>query len=309
MIDTPLVSILMTAFNREQYIAEAIKSVLDSTYQNWELIIVDDCSSDKTVQIAKDFVDKEQRIKVVVNNQNLGDYPNRNNAIGFASGEYIMFVDSDDKILRNGIERCVQSMLLFPNAEYGMYYIEEKGSSRFLPAEEAIQLHFFYKPFLTVGPGGTIIKNSFLKKLNGYPQRYGPANDMYFNLKAVIEGGVVLLPFEFHYYRIHHRQEQNNKYSYLYNNFRYLRDAVLELKLPLNQEQKEFILNKNRRRFLVNSVQYLLKSGNIKKAINAFRSAGYTVYDLYKGIFHYDIPKATRYTETSLTKVVNKIDS
>ena len=86
-----LVSVLMTSFNRDKYIAEAIDSVLASTYQNWELIIVDDCSKDKTVEIAKSYEAKDNRIKVYVNKKNLGDYPNRNKAASYAKGKYIKY--------------------------------------------------------------------------------------------------------------------------------------------------------------------------------------------------------------------------
>ena len=82
-------SVLMTAYNRELYIAEAIESVLASTYQDFELIIVDDGSKDKTVAIAKKYESKDSRVKVFVNEQNLGDYPNRNKAASFASGKDI----------------------------------------------------------------------------------------------------------------------------------------------------------------------------------------------------------------------------
>ncbi|MBN8834489.1 MAG: glycosyltransferase family 2 protein [Sphingobacteriales bacterium] len=77
-IHSPLVSVLMTAYNRQPFIAEAIESVIASTYQNWELIIVDDCSNDDTVSIAKSYLLKDNRIQVFENKKNLGDYPNRN---------------------------------------------------------------------------------------------------------------------------------------------------------------------------------------------------------------------------------------
>jgi glycosyltransferase involved in cell wall biosynthesis len=67
----PLVSVLMTAYNREKYIAEAIQSVLSSSYTNFELIIVDDRSSDRTVEIARSFEKRDSRIRVYVNEQNL----------------------------------------------------------------------------------------------------------------------------------------------------------------------------------------------------------------------------------------------
>jgi glycosyltransferase involved in cell wall biosynthesis len=70
-----LISVLMTAFNREKYIGYAIESVLASTYEDFELIIVDDCSTDSTVQIARRYELKDSRIKVFENTVNLGDYP------------------------------------------------------------------------------------------------------------------------------------------------------------------------------------------------------------------------------------------
>ena len=76
----PLVSVLITSYNREKYIGDAIQSVLDSTYKNFELIIVDDMSTDNSVGIAKSFEKKDNRIKVYINEANLGDYPNRNKA-------------------------------------------------------------------------------------------------------------------------------------------------------------------------------------------------------------------------------------
>jgi glycosyltransferase involved in cell wall biosynthesis len=118
----PLVSILMTAYNRELFIREAIESVLKNTYQNFELIIVDDGSKDQTVNIANDYAQKDCRIKVFVNENNIGDYPNRNRAASYAKGKYIMFCDSDDSLIQNGVERCIESMFKFPTAKFGMYW-------------------------------------------------------------------------------------------------------------------------------------------------------------------------------------------
>jgi glycosyltransferase involved in cell wall biosynthesis len=80
----PIVSVLMTSFNREKYIAEAIESVLASTYKDFELIIVDDVSTDATVAIAEKYAKQDGRIKVYKNQNNLGDYKNRNRAASYA---------------------------------------------------------------------------------------------------------------------------------------------------------------------------------------------------------------------------------
>ena len=78
------VSILTTVYNRDKYLAACIDSVLASSYQDWELIIVDDVSSDGSVSIALAYEQKDARIKVYVNDKNLGDYPNRNKAASYA---------------------------------------------------------------------------------------------------------------------------------------------------------------------------------------------------------------------------------
>ena len=88
-------SVLMTAYNREKYIGEAIESVLASSYTNFELLIVDDGSKDNTITIAQSFEQKDSRIKVYINKKNLGDYPNRNYAASLATGKYIMSAHLD----------------------------------------------------------------------------------------------------------------------------------------------------------------------------------------------------------------------
>ena len=283
---TPFLSVLMTAYNREQFIVEAIESVLASTYKNFELIIADDGSTDDTVLIARSYAAKDDRIQVYVNAQNLGDYNNRNKTASYATGEFIMYVDSDDKILTDGFERCISVMQQFPAASFGMQLKDEKTVPYFLTAEEVIRRHFFEKPCLMIGPGGTILRRSFFEQIEKYPVKYGPANDMYFNLKAAAAGGVVFLPFEFNYYRIHQGQEQSNKYNYLYNGYNYLRDALKELALPLTEKEKRWISNKNKRRFLVNLFQYLIRSKSISKTRAARKLAGFGWRDTFNALFH-----------------------
>lgn len=92
-----LVSIVMPAYNVERYIAQAIESVISQTLSAWELIIVDDCSTDGTAQVIGSYADKEQRIVFVRNEQNGGSPSKaRNKALKFAGGRYIAFLDSDD---------------------------------------------------------------------------------------------------------------------------------------------------------------------------------------------------------------------
>lgn len=104
-MNEPLVSVIMPVYNAEQYIEESINSVLNQTYQNLELIIVDDCSNDNTLQLIEDFSLNDNRIVLLNNDINLGCAQSRNKALQKAKGEYIAFCDSDDVWIENKIEK------------------------------------------------------------------------------------------------------------------------------------------------------------------------------------------------------------
>ena len=93
---SPLISIITPNYNCARFIAQTIESVLAQTYTNWEMLIVDDCSTDGSYEIAREYAEKDSRIKVFRNEKNSGAAVSRNIALDNASGEYIAFLDSDD---------------------------------------------------------------------------------------------------------------------------------------------------------------------------------------------------------------------
>ena len=284
-VNLPFLSVLMTVYNREKFIAEAIESVLYSTYKHLELIIVDDCSTDRSVEIAKNYENKDRRIKVYINTNNLGQFPNRNKAAGLAKGEYLLYVDSDDKINIDGIETVVNAMLKFPDCSFGMYWPYSCGEPFSLSSSEVIYKHFFIQPCLMMGPGGTIIKREYFNDINGYPYKYGVPGDMFFNLKAASKSSIVMLPFDFMFYRRHDGQEINKQSEYLFFGYNYLRDALQELDLHLSQKQVRWLQNKNKRRFLVNIIKMFAKTGNWNKVITALRVTNFRIKDAVIAVF------------------------
>lgn len=90
-----LVSIIMPSYNTGQFISETIESVLNQSYSNWELIIVDDCSTDNTDDVVKNYL-KDNRIRYIKNDNNSGAAVSRNKALREAKGKWIAFLDSDD---------------------------------------------------------------------------------------------------------------------------------------------------------------------------------------------------------------------
>lgn len=104
-----LVSIIMPSYNTATYIAASIKSVLAQTYTNWELIIIDDCSTDNTDEIVKPFL-TDKRIKYLKNKQNSGAAITRNRALREAKGKWIAFLDSDDLWVPQKLEKQLSFM-------------------------------------------------------------------------------------------------------------------------------------------------------------------------------------------------------
>ena len=103
-----LISIIIPAYNAEKTIDEAIQSVFQQTYQKWELIIINDCSSDKTEEFVKKYLDQNNKIIFLNNEKNLGVSATRNKGIAASKGEWIAFLDSDDKWNSEKLEKQVR---------------------------------------------------------------------------------------------------------------------------------------------------------------------------------------------------------
>lgn len=117
-----LVSIITPTFNSANYIAETIQSVQDQTYQNWELIIVDDGSSDETVSIIQQIQKTEHRVNLVIQPKNVGPAITRNIGIELAQGKYLTFLDADDlwfpDFIQNSITTIQQTKIPFVFSSY-----------------------------------------------------------------------------------------------------------------------------------------------------------------------------------------------
>lgn len=112
----PKISVIMTAFNVENYIETAIRSALAQSWSNFELLIVDDCSTDGTRSIVKKFMRHDSRIKLIENSENCGTYVNRNKAYDLATGEYVTCHDSDDWAHPRKLEHQITALLKNPDA-------------------------------------------------------------------------------------------------------------------------------------------------------------------------------------------------
>ncbi len=106
----PDISVIMSVYNGEAYLAEAIESIINQTYKNWELIVINDCSNDSTYDILSDFAKRDERIKVHSNEVNLKLPASLNKAISLSSGKYIARMDADDISLPERLEKQYKFM-------------------------------------------------------------------------------------------------------------------------------------------------------------------------------------------------------
>ena len=106
-----LVSIITPSYNSAHYIQKTIGSIINQTYQNWELLVIDDCSSDNSAEIVEKFSKLDSRIKLITLDNNSGAAVARNRGIEEAKGRFIAFLDSDDTWNSNKLEKQIEFML------------------------------------------------------------------------------------------------------------------------------------------------------------------------------------------------------
>jgi hypothetical protein len=205
---TPLVSVLMTAYNRESFIGAAIESVLTQWWSDFELIVVDDGSSDRTLEIAREYERRDARVRVYANQRNLGDYGNRNHAASLARGRFLKFHDSDDIMYAHCLSVMVPALQAQPRAAFGLTRSRAWPGARvpvLLTPKQAYQREFLGYGLFMCGPSGALFRADMFRELGGFHD-FGPPSDAVFWIRACARYPVLLLPADLFYYREHEGQ-------------------------------------------------------------------------------------------------------
>ena len=262
MTDKPLVSILTTIYNREKELPDAIESALESTYSNFELILVDDCSKDRSVEIARDYAAKDKRISIFVNETNLGDYANRNKAASLAKGKYIKFLDADDMMYYYGLEVMVNFTEKFPEAGFGLgCYPADHTRFPFMISPREIYLESFGPTnHFDRAPGSGLIKREVFHSLGGFSGKR-MIGDYEFWFKIARYYSMVKLPLDLYWNRIHEGQE--SKSNYAMHHYDRLRKEVLEENLnhpdcPLSKDEILIVRKKMKQQRMKNNLLGIL---------------------------------------------------
>ena len=213
---SPNISVIIPMYNSERYIKEAIYSIFDQTYQNFEIIIIDDCSTDSSVEIVKNINDN--RITLIRNREkNLGSAYCRNLGIDLSKGNYIALMDSDDVSNKKRLQ--TQFAFLEENKKYGLcscWYKNFGNSKRvhkYPSNSEEIKLFFLFETLFCQGSAflrKSVFKDGEIK----YNTHFRRSQDYEFwnRLKAYTE--FYNIPKVLYYRRVHKRQTTHTRNSY-----------------------------------------------------------------------------------------------
>lgn len=230
----PLVSIVITSYNKENFIIESIKSAIYQTYQNIEIIVVDDASSDNSLEKIIDFVSNQPKIRIVCNQSNKGVIFCRNIGISKSKGKYILPLDGDDIIANNYAELAVEYMESHENC--GICYCE---AVKFRSASSFEKWDLPKYSLETMSQRNCIFCTAFFRKsdwslIGGYdPDFYFGFEDWNFWLKILeLNRSTYKIPKILFYYR-----KGSNERSIIAN-------RNLEKAMQLIYEKNKWIFNK-----------------------------------------------------------------
>lgn len=211
-----VVSVCIPVYNGEKYIAKAIKSVLEQTYDNFELLVVNNCSTDKTEKIVKEFTDK--RLRYIKNKNNVGMVGNWNICLDNAEGEYIQFLCADDYLPNNCLEmkinaiKKIQGSIVF-NSTYLVNKNEEiimkrrpYHSNRHFGGKKIASMSFLKKNVFGE-PSNVMFSKEASRKVGHFDTKLCYCADWDYWLKLCMHGEVHYIDEYLSYYRVSNESE------------------------------------------------------------------------------------------------------
>lgn len=249
-LEKGLISVVMSNYNtHEEYLRPAIESILNQTYRNFEFIIIDDCSTDNSLQIIESYSDK--RIKIIKNEQNLGITKSLNKGLAVAKGEFIARMDSDDIAFPTRFEKQIE--FLKSNPEHivcgtGIELIgewEKKHSNKYIcrtiPKKYEFQINLLFGNFPNIAHPTAMFNHRLLKKHNIlYDEKYPLSQDykMWISCSKYYE--CANLPETLLYYRVHKQAVSTAKQTLQRNvALQIMQEQLNKLNIELSNEYED----------------------------------------------------------------------
>lgn len=208
----PLVSVLMPCYNVERYVEESLNSILGQTYSNLEIIVIDDCSTDKTLAILEKMAERDQRIKIYRNETNLKLIATLNKGIDLCNGKYIARMDADDIALPERLKKEVDFLEQHPDYDIvsTMFYTFHEGKKKqhlYINPEryEEIQAFILFKS--CVCHPAVMIRRAMFQNLDlKFEEKYLHVEDYALWSKAVYKTKIANINEPLLLYRVHKAQ-------------------------------------------------------------------------------------------------------
>ncbi|HEM6455430.1 TPA: glycosyltransferase family 2 protein [Streptococcus suis] len=249
-MNKPLISIIVPVYNVENYLDECIQTVLAQTYSNWELLLINDGSTDSSGTICDDYAKGDERIYIKHIKKGKGVSEARNTGLSLAKGEYITFLDSDDGIREDFLETCLTTAIQHEvdivighffiwdeNNQTFLYFVDQaqKDTTEVISAQEALNRQVVWKNLNTapfVVAWGKLFRASLFNTVR-FPK--GKVfEDEYTIHKTLLESNTVaLINKEFYMYRRHGNSIMTSDFSLskVLNNIEALEERIVDLVL------------------------------------------------------------------------------
>jgi glycosyltransferase involved in cell wall biosynthesis len=214
-MSAPVVSVIIPSFNCQRYIAETIDSVLAQTFTNFEVIIVDDGSTDNQKDVIAAYVQRDSRVRYVYQ-KNSGVSAARNNGFKASQGTFIAFLDSDDVWLENNLELKVNKL---QDDEFGLVhsdarFIDELSQPKpgTMEGEEGNLLEnlLIWKGTQVPGPSSILVRRSVIESIGGFDIDLSTSADREFFLRVAARYRIGRVPVVTWHYRVHPQNMHKN---------------------------------------------------------------------------------------------------
>jgi len=189
-INNPKVSVIMSVYNEEQFLKESVDSILNQTFKNFEFIIIDDGSTDRTPEILKHYKDK--RLKII-NQENMGLTKSLNKGVKLAHGEYIARMDADDISELSRIEKQVEALEIAKDVAVvaSWYSIIDEEGNEIIKEKIPCRMKELSRMFQKSNPfchGSVMMRRDILKKVGLYREKFRYAQDYDLWLRMLAKG-------------------------------------------------------------------------------------------------------------------------
>lgn len=284
----PFISVLITAYNRENYIEEAIRSVLDSNYKDYELIVLDDCSTDNTYRIIQEMGRENPQIRIYKNEKNLGQFPTRNKIASLAKGSYLKYLDSDDVMEPDCLTIMATAARKYPDAaiigESNILPLQPRMNTKYLTSREAFLGNYCLgNNILNTGPSACMFKKENFDRVGGYTNDYKVISDTQLMFKLAFYNPIVAVPHKLIFWREHEGQAIRGNDNWVFNvteRFRLNMEVLSYESLPVSTSEVEIIKRNVKSLFIRRLVQRAFKQKSLKEANMVLKIDSFTMKDL-----------------------------